>query len=166
MLFFVFDADPDSTFHLDTDPDPVLTFNADPDPAPHSSDENLRSPVFRNPLPRPFIARFELHISQLLNIDFEADTDQLPKMTWIFADLDPQHCYRQRFPNLPASSIRSTVSVFTIQTRPLPVSLPVRNMRNLQSIPPVFRIHRFLGLPDPDPFVKGTDPDPFIIKQK
>jgi hypothetical protein len=32
----------------------------------------------------------------------------------------------------------------------------------------VFRIHMFLGLPDPDPdpFVKGMDPDPFISKQK
>jgi hypothetical protein len=30
------------------------------------------------------------------------------------------------------------------------------------------RIHMFLGLldPDPDPLVKGTDPDPSIIKQK
>jgi hypothetical protein len=35
--------------------------------------------------------------------------------------------------------------------------------------PTVFRIHRihiFLGLPDPDPLVRGMDPDPFIIKQK
>jgi hypothetical protein len=24
----------------------------------------------------------------------------------------------------------------------------------------------FLGLQDPDPFVRGTDPDPFIIKRK
>jgi hypothetical protein len=24
----------------------------------------------------------------------------------------------------------------------------------------------FLGLPDPDPVVRGTDPDPSIIKQK
>ncbi len=33
----------------------------------------------------------------------------------------------------------------------------------------VFRIHRihmFLGLMDPDPLVRGMDPDPFIIKQK
>jgi hypothetical protein len=29
-----------------------------------------------------------------------------------------------------------------------------------------FRIRRFLGLPDPDPLVRGTDPDPSIIKQK
>jgi hypothetical protein len=28
------------------------------------------------------------------------------------------------------------------------------------------RILLFLGLPDPDPLVRGTDPDPFIIKQK
>ncbi len=28
------------------------------------------------------------------------------------------------------------------------------------------QIHMFLGLPDPDPLVRGTDPDPFIIKQK
>jgi hypothetical protein len=28
----------------------------------------------------------------------------------------------------------------------------------------VFRIHRFLGLPDSDLFVRGMDPDPFIIK--
>jgi len=27
-------------------------------------------------------------------------------------------------------------------------------------------IRMFLGLPDPDPLVRGTDPDPFIIKQK
>ncbi len=26
-------------------------------------------------------------------------------------------------------------------------------------------IHMFLGLPDPDPFVRGMDPDPSIIKQ-
>jgi hypothetical protein len=26
-------------------------------------------------------------------------------------------------------------------------------------------IHMFLGLPDPDPLVRGMDPDPFIIKQ-
>jgi hypothetical protein len=34
---------------------------------------------------------------------------------------------------------------------------------------PVFRIHRirkFLGLPGPDPPVRGTDSDPFIFKQK
>jgi hypothetical protein len=24
----------------------------------------------------------------------------------------------------------------------------------------------FLGLPDPDPLVRGMDPDPYIIKQK
>jgi hypothetical protein len=32
----------------------------------------------------------------------------------------------------------------------------------------VRRIHMFLGLldPDSDPLVKGTDPDPSIIKQK
>jgi hypothetical protein len=28
------------------------------------------------------------------------------------------------------------------------------------------RIHMFLVLPDPDPLVRGMDPDPFIIKQK
>jgi hypothetical protein len=30
------------------------------------------------------------------------------------------------------------------------------------------RIHKFLGLldPDPDPLVRGMDPDPSIIKQK
>jgi hypothetical protein len=33
---------------------------------------------------------------------------------------------------------------------------------------PVLRIRMFLGLldPDPDPLVRGTDPDPSIIKQK
>jgi hypothetical protein len=32
----------------------------------------------------------------------------------------------------------------------------------------VFRIHMFLGLPDPDPLVRGMDPDPnpSIIMQK
>jgi hypothetical protein len=28
------------------------------------------------------------------------------------------------------------------------------------SLPAVFRIHLFLGLPDPDPLVRGMDPDP------
>jgi hypothetical protein len=28
------------------------------------------------------------------------------------------------------------------------------------------RIHMFLGLPDPDPVVRYTDPDPSIIKEK
>ncbi len=28
------------------------------------------------------------------------------------------------------------------------------------------RIHMFLGLPDPDPLVRGIDPDPSIIMQK
>ncbi len=35
-----------------------------------------------------------------------------------------------------------------------------------QGIKAVFRIHMFLGLPDPDPLVKSMDPDPSIIKQK
>ncbi len=30
----------------------------------------------------------------------------------------------------------------------------------------IHRIHMFLGLPDPDPLVRGMDPDPSIIKQK
>ncbi len=30
----------------------------------------------------------------------------------------------------------------------------------------VFRIRKFSGLPDPDLLVRGTDPDPPIIKQK
>ncbi len=30
----------------------------------------------------------------------------------------------------------------------------------------VFRIRMFLGLPDPDPLVRGPDPDPSIVKQK
>jgi hypothetical protein len=29
-----------------------------------------------------------------------------------------------------------------------------------------FWIRMLLGLPDPDPLVRGTDPDPSIIKQK
>jgi hypothetical protein len=31
-----------------------------------------------------------------------------------------------------------------------------------------FRIHKFFGLPDPDPLARGThpDPDPSIFKQK
>jgi hypothetical protein len=30
----------------------------------------------------------------------------------------------------------------------------------------IHRIHMFLGLQDPDPLVRGMDPDPSIIKQK
>jgi hypothetical protein len=30
----------------------------------------------------------------------------------------------------------------------------------------ILRIHMFLGLPDPDPLVRGIDPDPSIIMQK
>jgi hypothetical protein len=30
----------------------------------------------------------------------------------------------------------------------------------------IHRIHMFLGLPDPDPLVRGMDPDPSIIMQK
>jgi hypothetical protein len=30
----------------------------------------------------------------------------------------------------------------------------------------IYRIHMFLGLLDPDPFVRGMDPHPSIIKQK
>jgi hypothetical protein len=30
----------------------------------------------------------------------------------------------------------------------------------------IHRIRMFLGLPDPDPLVRGMDPDPSIIKQK
>jgi hypothetical protein len=30
----------------------------------------------------------------------------------------------------------------------------------------IHRIHMFLGLPDPDPFVRGMDPDPSVIMQK
>ncbi len=44
---------------------------------------------------------------------------------------------------------------------------------DVQVFPPVFRIrihriHMFLGLPDPDPLVRGMnpDPDPSIIMQK
>ncbi len=31
---------------------------------------------------------------------------------------------------------------------------------------PVFRIHMYLGVPDPDPLVRGPDPDPSIVKQQ
>jgi hypothetical protein len=30
----------------------------------------------------------------------------------------------------------------------------------------IHRIHMYLGLPDPDPFVRGMDPDPSVIMQK
>jgi hypothetical protein len=30
----------------------------------------------------------------------------------------------------------------------------------------IHRIHLFLGLPDPDPLVRGMDPDPSVIIQK
>jgi hypothetical protein len=36
------------------------------------------------------------------------------------------------------------------------------NLRNMS----VLWIRMFLGLQDPDPLVRGTDPDPSIIKQK
>jgi hypothetical protein len=34
------------------------------------------------------------------------------------------------------------------------------------SVPNPDRIHKFLGLLDPDPLVRGMDPDPSIIMQK
>jgi hypothetical protein len=41
----------------------------------------------------------------------------------------------------------------------------LKSFRNTNLIP-VFRIRIFFGPPDPDPFVRGTDPDPSINKQK
>ena len=46
-----------------------------------------------------------------------------------------------------------------------------RDCKNLEGFTTVVRIRirriqMFFGLPDPDPFVRDTDPDPYIIKQK
>ncbi len=42
-----------------------------------------------------------------------------------------------------------------------------KNQKPEASVPdPDLRIHMLLGLPDPDPLVIDTDPDPSIIKQK
>ncbi len=48
-----------------------------------------------------------------------------------------------------------------IQTTQVPVL-------TFKAIPAVLRIRirEFLGLPDPDPLVRDTDPDPSVIKQK
>jgi hypothetical protein len=48
------------------------------------------------------------------------------------------------------------------------LSSSVVGMREHQNFESVFRIriHMFLGLPDPDPLVRGMDPEPSISKQK
>ncbi len=112
MLLFAFGADPNSksTFHLDVYRDPTFNFVADPNPAPHLMDENLRSPVSRPCMPPLWASTalygyiLSLHNSLILTLK-RAQIN----MTWIFADLDPRHCYRQRSPNRTATSIRSTV---------------------------------------------------------
>ncbi len=38
--------------------------------------------------------------------------------------------------------------------------LAVLTDRGKVMLEPVFRIHVFFGLPDPDPLVRGMDPDP------
>ncbi len=51
---------------------------------------------------------------------------------------------------------------------------PAEQIERIKSFLAVFWIHMFLGLPDPDPLVRGMDPkttpapdpDPSIIKQK
>ncbi len=53
----------------------------------------------------------------------------------------------------------------------LPHLLNFKNYYFFTNPAPVFRIriqriHMFLGLPDPDPLVRGMDPDPSIIMQK
>ncbi len=50
------------------------------------------------------------------------------------------------------------------------LAIPCRQ-GDLSAVPgfePVFRIHMFSGLPDPDPLVRGMDPDPdpSLSKQK
>jgi hypothetical protein len=44
------------------------------------------------------------------------------------------------------------------------VPLSLKTTQNLINIKAVLRIriHKFLGLPDPDPLVKGMDPDPAL----
>ncbi len=73
-----------------------------------------------------------------------------------------------RYPRSPTAAGRQ---VREIQSRRTPWSNQAgcnkfcNNHFKLRSILPVFpirihRIHMFLGLPDPDPFVRGMDPDP------
>jgi hypothetical protein len=47
----------------------------------------------------------------------------------------------------------------------IPYSEPVLRIRIRIPIR-IHQTHMFLGLPDPDPLVRGMDPDPSIIMQK
>ncbi len=67
---------------------------------------------------------------------------------------------------------RMTRALTTIGTAPAVAKVPsvsrrsqVMNKVNF-AVFRIQRIHMFLDLPDPDPLVRGMDPDPFIIKQK
>ncbi len=42
-------------------------------------------------------------------------------------------------------------------------TLPANGIQHFLSVFRIHRIHVFFGLPDPDPLVRGMDPDPSII---
>jgi hypothetical protein len=59
-----------------------------------------------------------------------------------------------------------TISHILRQHRTVVSTVPAYQEWSLYVHYPEFRIRKFLVLPDPDPSVRGTDPDPSIIKQK
>jgi hypothetical protein len=74
--------------------------------------------------------------------------------------------------HLPASRppLFLIVTTFKLQAKPTATNREnpaLQNMKFLHIFSVLrLRIHLFLDLPDPEPFVRGTDPDPSIIKQK
>ncbi len=55
----------------------------------------------------------------------------------------------------------------TLPVAPKTINVPQPRLDDADHWPVLrIRIHMFLGLPDPDPLVRGMDPDPSIIMQK
>jgi hypothetical protein len=78
-------------------------------------------------------------------------------------------CDKNNSVQLTSSDPTAVIPVSTICGNNSMVStvLPRQQSVQLQKYPVLrIRIRMFLGLPDPDPLVRGTDPDPSITKQK
>jgi hypothetical protein len=96
--------------------------------------------------------------------DGQLSSDPDPQHSFLFiyplgsADVWRLHVLRSHGVPHPPQLLHHRVHFQGTQQNTLPLVLRIR----------IHRIHMFLGLldPDPDPLVRGTDPDPSIIKQK